>query len=56
MKKIIMLLMAYCLIIPIPAFSQSWDEVQRNTDIFLFGEGWGSTVEEADQQVVISLS
>lgn len=39
----------------IPAFSQSWDEVKRNTQTFLFGEGWGATVEEADQQALAAL-
>lgn len=39
----------------IPAFSQSWDEVKRNTQAYLFGEGWGATVEEADQQALAAL-
>ena len=39
----------------IPAFSQSWDEVKRNTQTYLFGEGWGATVEEADQQALAAL-
>ena len=39
----------------VPAFSQSWDEVKRNSNIFLYGEGWGATVEEADQQALASL-
>ncbi len=39
----------------IPAFSQSWDEVKRNNQTYLFGEGWGATVEEADQQALAAL-
>lgn len=39
----------------IPSFSQSWDEVKRNTGTYLFGEGWGSTIEEADQQALAAL-
>lgn len=39
----------------IPAFSQSWDEVKHNTQTYLFGEGWGATVEEADQQALAAL-
>lgn len=43
------------LFILIPAFSQSWDEVRRNSQTYLFGEGWGATVEEADQQALAAL-
>ena len=39
-----------------PSFSQSWDEVKRNTETYLFGEGWGATVDEADQQALSSLT
>lgn len=39
----------------IPAFSQSWDEVKSNTQTYLSGEGWGATVEEADQQALAAL-
>ena len=39
----------------VPAFSQSWDEVKRNSNVYLFGEGWGATVEEADQQALAAL-
>ena len=46
------LLLTLCLI---PAFSQSWDEVRRNTQVYLSGEGWGATVEEADQQALAAL-
>ncbi len=39
----------------IPAFSQSWDEVKHNTQTYLCGEGWGASVEEADQQALAVL-
>ncbi len=45
----------FCTFCLIPSFSQSWDEIKKNTDIFLFGEGWGATVEEADQQALSTL-
>lgn len=44
--------MNFCLI---SAFSQSWDEVIHNTQTYLSGEGWGATVEEADQQALAAL-
>lgn len=43
------------LFILIPVFSQNWDEVKRNTQTYLSGEGWGATVEEADQQALAAL-
>ena len=51
-RTLILFLSAFCLI---PAFSQSWDEVKRNTQTYLSGEGWGTTVEEADQQALAAL-
>lgn len=51
-RIIVLIVCAFCLV---PAFSQSWDEVKRNSNIFLYGEGWGATVEEADQQALASL-
>lgn len=44
-----------CAMYLVPAFSQSWDEVKRNSGTYLFGEGWGATVEEADQQALAAL-
>lgn len=38
-----------------PVFSQSWDEIQKNSTIFLSGDGWGTSVEEADQQALAAL-
>ena len=44
-----------CLSYLIPAFSQSWDEIKNNSNAYLYGEGWGATVEEADQQALTAL-
>ena len=39
----------------VPTFSQSWNEIKHNSNVYLFGEGWGATVEEADQQALAAL-
>lgn len=44
-----------CAMYLIPTFAQSWDEVKRNTNTYLYGDGWGATVEEADQQALSAL-
>ena len=54
MKAKIESLLIY-LLLSLPVFSQSWDEVQKNTAVYLSGDGWGSTVEEADQQALAAL-
>ena len=51
-RTIILFLFALCFI---PAFSQSWDEVKRDNATYLSGEGWGATMEEADQQALAAL-
>lgn len=51
-RFIVSIVYALCLI---PAFSQSWNEVKSRNDVFLYGEGWGATVEEADQQALAAL-
>ncbi len=38
-----------------PAFPQSWAEVTADTETYLSGDGWGATVEEADQQALAAL-
>ncbi len=43
---------ALCLV---PVLAQSWDEVERDTETYLSGDGWGATVEEADQQALAAL-
>lgn len=51
-RTVILLIFSLCLI---PAFSQSWNEVKNNSHTYLYGEGWGATVEEADQQALAAL-
>ena len=53
MKKlfIILTLLTICL----SASAQSWDEVKRAPQNYLTGEGWGDTIDEADQQALASL-
>jgi len=36
--------------------AQSWDEVKGNSGQYLYGEGWGSSVEEADRQALAALA
>ena len=36
------------------AFSQNWDSVKADNS-YIWGEGWGSTIEDADQQALSSL-
>lgn len=36
------------------AFSQSWENIRDNKD-YLYGEGWGSSVMEADRQALANL-
>ena len=53
MKKlsITLLLLSLCTI----AFSQTWEDVQNAPQYYLTGEGWGETIDEADQQALASL-
>ena len=36
------------------AFAQNWESVKANS-AYIWGEGWGATIEEADQQALSSL-
>ncbi|MDE5902774.1 MAG: LPP20 family lipoprotein [Muribaculaceae bacterium] len=38
----------------LPAFSQSWESV-KGSNIYLWGEGWGASVAEADKQALNDL-
>lgn len=38
----------------LPAFSQSWESVKNSPD-YIFGEGWGMSVAEADRQALNDL-
>ena len=37
------------------ASAQTWEEVKNSPQIYLTGEGWGETIDEADQQALASL-
>ena len=54
MKRIIgtvLLLLPYFL----PCVAQTWEEVQADSQTYLYGEGRGETIDEADQQALASL-
>ena len=53
MKKIVLLFLS--ILFFFPSFAQSWEDIQQNTAVYLSGEGWGATVEEADQQALADL-
>lgn len=38
-----------------PCAAQDWEEVKANTATYLYGEGFGETLDEADQQALASL-
>ena len=50
MKRLILIMMtlAFCM----PAFSQAWKTAKKNPDQYLYGEGKGVTVDEADNQAL----
>lgn len=50
-QKLLSLLL---LVIAIPAWSQSWEEI-KNDRRYLYGEGWGVTVAEADRNALNDL-
>lgn len=53
MKKIFITLLT--LLTSIASYSQTWDEVKNSPQIYLTGEGWGETIDEADQQALSAL-
>jgi hypothetical protein len=53
MKRIVLLFLS--ILFFLPSFSQSREDIQQNTAVYLSGEGWGATVEEADQQALADL-
>ena len=42
------------LLFPLYAFPQSWESIKENS-MYLYGEGWGTTVAEADKQALANL-
>ncbi|MDE5822438.1 MAG: LPP20 family lipoprotein [Paramuribaculum sp.] len=51
LRKILTLLLT---LIALPAFSQSWEAI-KGSNTYLWGEGWGTTVAEADKQALNDL-
>ena len=50
-KRLIFVLFA---LVALTASAQSWEEV-RDSEDYIYGEGWGSTVTEADKQALANL-
>lgn len=53
MKKIVVVLFTYLTCITLHA--QQWSDIKSHPDLYLLGEGWGSSVEEADRQALAAL-
>ena len=53
MRKLIIILSI--LILHNYCYAQNWDEVKKSSQLYLTGEGWGETIDEADQQALASL-
>ena len=43
------------MVIAVNSYSQSWDQIKADTQNYITGEGWGETIDEADQQALSSL-
>jgi hypothetical protein len=43
------------MLIAVNSYSQSWDQIKADTQNYITGEGWGETIDEADQQALSSL-
>ena len=54
MHKTAFVFIVVCLLASVPGLSQTWDEVCSNGD-YIWGEGWGRTIEEADREALASL-
>lgn len=50
-KSVLALLLV---IIALPAFAQDWETI-KSSNLYLFGEGWGNSVAEADKQALNDL-
>ena len=48
------LALSACLLIALNAFSQKWEDV-RDSEDYIYGEGWGSSVAEAERQALNNL-
>ena len=53
MKKLFILLTF--VLFPCCLFAQTWEQVKKDTETYIWGEGWGETIDEAEQQALASL-
>lgn len=53
MKKLFVLISF--IIVSAAVYAQSWNEVRKDPQTYLYGEGWGDTIDEAEQQALASL-
>lgn len=53
LKRLFLLLLCLCSISMGQA--QQWKDIQSHPEFYLYGEGWGATVDEADQQALAAL-
>lgn len=53
MKKTILTLILIS--ISVLASAQTWEQVKKDNNTYLHGEGWGETIDEADQQALSDL-
>lgn len=49
-----LILTIFLTLIAVPAFSQNWEAI-KGSNAYLWGEGWGTTVAEADKQALNDL-
>lgn len=52
MRRITVVLLA--VLFTLPLLAQSWESVKNNRE-YLCGEGWGSSIDEADKQALNAL-
>lgn len=53
LKRLFFLLLCLCSISM--GLAQQWKDIQSHPEFYLYGEGWGATVDEADQQALAAL-
>lgn len=54
MKKKLFVLISIILV-SVAVHAQSWNEVRKDPQTYLYGEGWGDTIDEAEQQALAAL-
>lgn len=54
MKKKLFVLISFILV-SVAVHAQSWNEVRKDPQTYLYGEGWGDTIDEAEQQALAAL-